>query len=177
MKKILIKAVSIIAVILISWNCSKGTNPITSDKEALTLEGKWTEEFAWSSKLFVVLGGGKFEDSLMVKTTTIDFQGNNFEIKILPPTRIITQKNDSIYVTVSPDTLYRGTYSTSGDTLKFHFSQQENPTLFRYQLEKDSLHIQQFSSRDSSGFWTISIGSFLWDRTSFKNAGVFARQK
>jgi len=175
MKEMFIKPVIIMLVILLAWNCSKDTNPFTSGKETITLEGKWTEEFTWSSKLFVVLGGGKFEDSLMVKTTTINFQGNNFEIKILPPTRIITQKNDSIYVTVSADTMYSGTYSISSDTLKFYFGQQENPKLFRYQLEEDSLHIQQFSLQDSSGFWSFSIGSFLWGRTAFKNSGVFAR--
>ena len=175
MGKIFIKSLLIIIAILLAWNCSKESNPITSDKE--TLEGTWTEEFIWSSRYTVLIGGGTFEDTLMLKKTTINFQGNNFEIKILPPNRILTEINDSIFVTVSSDTIYCGTYSISSDTLKFYIGQQENPKLFRYQLEQDSLHIQQFSIGDSSGIMLFEMHSFLWGNTAIKNSGVFVRRQ
>ena len=174
MEKIFIKSVVIIIAILLVWNCSKESNPLTSDKE--TLEGTWTEEFIWNSRYIVLIGGGTFEDTLMLKKTTINFQGNNFEIKILPPYRILTEINDSIIVTVSSDTIYCGTYSISSDTLKFYFGQQENPKLFRYQLEQDSLLLQQFSIADSSGL-SLLTRSFLWGNTAFKNSGVFVRRQ
>lgn len=174
MEKIFIKSFVIIIAILLAWNCSKESNPLTSEKE--TLEGTWTEEFIWNSIGILIFGGGTFEDTLMLKKTTINFQGNNFEIKILPPNRILTVINDSIVVTVSSDTIYCGTYSISSDTLKFYVGQQENPKLFRYQLEQDSLHIQQFSIVDSSGFFLLTR-SFLWGNTAYKNSGVFVRRQ
>jgi hypothetical protein len=112
---------------------------------------------------------------MMLKKTAINFQENNFEIKILPPTRILTAIDDSIFVTVSSDTIYSGTYSVSNDTLKFHIGEQENPKLFHYQLEGDSLHLMLFPINDSSEVLLFELNSFLWGHTNCKISGVFTR--
>jgi len=160
---------------LSAWNCSDLTNPILTYNG--TLNGKWEEEFVWNSNLVVIFGGGKFQYSSMNKKSTIKFSGNHFEVKILPPNRIISSTGDSTFVTVSSDTIYTGSFKISGDTLKFYLRNQEPPQIFSYKFYGDSLHIQQLPKIYSSGLYTINMTSFLWGNSDFINAGVFTRIK
>ena len=161
--------------VLSIWSCSNLSNPITPASESLN--GIWTEEFIWNSGNIILLEGGQLENNEIIKKSTINFNGNRFEVKVLPPNRILTTKDDSVFVSVSSDTIYTGTFKISRDTLKLFLEHQENPKLFYYQLERDSLHIQQLPIYNSSGYSIIDMGSFIWGNTNLKHVGVFVRNK
>jgi hypothetical protein len=105
-KEVLVNLFIISAFVLTIWNCSDLSNPINSYDRVL--DGIWEEEFVWNSDNIILFGGGRFENNFMAKKTTINFSGNHFEVKILPPNRILTSIGDSIIVTVSSDTIYTG---------------------------------------------------------------------
>ena len=177
MKKIFI-ALSVVAILaFLAWHCSEDDYPTVVDNEASRLEGTWFEEFTWRATNIIIFNGGRLEDTTMTKRTTINLQEGNFEIKILPPNRILTPRGDSIITTVSSDTLYSGTYSASGDTLTFFMGQQKNPELFRYRIESDSLFIRLLPIADSSGLGWYASGSFLWGNTFSKTSGKFLHSK
>ncbi len=167
------KMLALILLIFVIWNCSKESDVIYPEDAAL--EGVWNEEYEWNSVWHVI--GDPEEDSVMYKTTTINFGRNSFEIKIIPTHRILTQSGDSIFVTDSPDTLYTGRYTAKDDTLQFYISGIEKPEIFHYRINGDSLRIEQPSYKDSSGFIIIEMSSFLWSNTALKHSGVFARRK
>ena len=149
------KMLALILLIFVIWNCSKESDVIYPKDAAL--EGVWNEEYEWNSVWHVI--GDPEEDSVMYKTTTINFGRNSFEIKIIPTHRILTQSGDSIFVTNYPDSVSAGRYTAKDDTLQFYISGIEKPEIFHYRINGDSLRIEQPSYKDSSGFIIIEMSS------------------
>ncbi len=174
-KSIITNTLLIILFLSFTWVCTND-NPILQPVQSV--EGTWSEDFYWSSFGHIIIGGGTLEDSVMIKTSTLTFSENSFELKILPPHRIFSSIGDSVFVTNNSDTVFTGSYTISADTLKFIMGPDQIAKPFKYRINGDSLYISQLPiSVDTSGTALYEMSSFLWGNTFSKHSGVFGRKQ
>jgi hypothetical protein len=151
--------------LFIGCNKSNPTEPVTIN----TLAGIWQETFEWIDP---TPQGGTSIDSGITKISTLTFCTNTFEVKILPPHRIISLQSPG-FIAYSPDTSYSGVFKVSGDTL---FLETDTTTeQFIYSLTGDTLRLQTAGKMENYGIISYPLFSFLWGHSWFKHGGIFHR--
>lgn len=168
-----------IILFLFSCNSEDVVKPIDENP----LLGKWSESFSWTD-LFncVTPSEGETYCPPISETSTIEFTENNFEVKVLPPSRTYIVEDDTIYVGLAGDTLFTGNYSISNDTIQFYRNDSENPIKVKYWVSNDSLYLSTLSEAimvvmdgDTSYLAGFSMCSFLWGNAWGKTYGTFNR--
>ncbi len=160
-----------ISIFILLLAACDNKDELTFDPEYKYLWGTWEEDFRWSD-IYYSYNIGQGESRIgKLKTSTIEFYGNNFRVKILPPERKIISAPDTLYITYSSDTLFSGNFSITEDTLKFFISGQSQPVKFRYSISNDSLSIESFSDTLENNNEVVKY--FLWGNSINKRSGVF----
>ena len=107
-------------------------------------------------------------------TIAVECQARNtFRVTILPPHRVFVSLPDTSYTAPSPDTLYSGSWSVEGDTLRLFGGRFDQ----RYWiiLYPDSVEIGVRAEADTNGSMSMRMTDFLWGHSRSKWAGMFRR--
>ena len=149
------------------------TSQPTQPSAAEVLLGTWEETFEWKDLIGGIEPSSDVRSAATTKTSTLSFARNTFRITILPPHRVFVSLPDTSYTAPSPDTLYSGSWSVEGDTLRLFGGRFDQ----RYWiiLCPDSVEIGVLAEADTSGYMTMRLTDFLWGHSRSKWAGMFRR--
>ena len=154
--------------------CSKNKDVLNfSHNEDIT--GSWSETFDWEGRYPVFIIEENMGILNIERTSTLTFAQNRFFVKILPPLRVLQSKGDSIFTSLSDDTLYTGQYAIISDTLKFYLDNKKESEIFNYVIKNDSLILRAPARADTNGFMILPTSSFLWANSVIKVSGKFIR--
>ena len=161
----------LLIIIFITSSCFQSSEPII---EKNRLQGAWSEDFLWKNY------SNCFGDSCGIeRTSTIFFYDNNFELTISPSHYKYVLDSTLIRVNVD-DTLYFGSYQSSGDTLYFNILNKGFRDTIIFSIDNSTLNLSQKTKQftvDGDTTFVIRTSSFLWAESWMKPSGSFIKEE
>ncbi|MCP5061010.1 MAG: hypothetical protein GY936_00910 [Ignavibacteriae bacterium] len=159
-------------IILLFFFLSCEKESVLEPKFQNVLLGKWSETYLWE----FYYGEHLYHE----RTSIVEFEKDNFTVKIMPPIRDLFIKNDSIITGYRNDTLYSGFYEIVNDTIKFHETLSEEELKVNFSIENDSLKLSAIFEEEiiqnGDTLKVIPFGVFLWSYSNLKHQGKFRKE-